>query len=135
GHWLEAPKGLTGASLYLDEASVTGTETAILAAAAARGPSEIRHAATEPHVAELCRVLRSMGVRIEGEGPSTIRIEGASRIDGASHTLDGDYIEAGSWGVVAAITGGSIEVRGARWTDIEVVAAPLKKMGLACRWD
>jgi UDP-N-acetylglucosamine 1-carboxyvinyltransferase len=135
GHWLEAPKGLTGASLYLDEASVTGTETAILAAAAAKGPSEIRHAATEPHVAELCRFLRAMGVRIEGEGTSTIRIEGGGRIDGARHTLDGDYIEAGSWGVVAAITGGSIEVRGARWTDMEVVAAPLKKMGLECRWD
>ena len=135
GHWLEAPHGLTGASLYLDEASVTGTETAILAAAAARGRSEIRHAATEPHVAELCRFLRAMGVPIEGEGTSTIRIEGGGRINGATHKLDGDYIEAGSWGVVAAITGGSIEVTGARWNDIEVVAAPLKKMGLECSWD
>ena len=135
GHWLEAPNGLSGASLYLDEASVTGTETAILAAAAARGRSEIRHAATEPHVAELCRFLRAMGVPIEGEGTSTIRIEGGGRINGASHKLDGDYIEAGSWGVVAAITGGSIEVTGARWNDIEVVAAPLKKMGLECSWD
>ena len=132
GHWLEAPNGFTGASLYLDEASVTGTETAILAAAAAKGVSEIRHAATEPHVAELCRFLRAMGVDIEGEGTSTIRIAGAPRIHGATHVLDGDYIEAGSWGVVAAITGGAIEVTGARWQDIEVVAAPLKKMGLRC---
>ena len=135
GHWLEAPNGLTGASLYLDEASVTGTETAILAAAAATGVSEIRHAATEPHVAELCRFLRAMGVHIEGEGTSTIRVEGTSRIHGASHTLDGDYIEAGSWGVVAAITGGAVEVTGARWQDIEVVTAPLKKMGLRCAID
>jgi UDP-N-acetylglucosamine 1-carboxyvinyltransferase len=135
GHWLEAPDGLAGASLYLDEASVTGTETAILAAAAATGRTEIRHAATEPHVAELCRFLRAMGVPIEGEGTSTIRIEGGGRINGATHKLDGDYIEAGSWGVVAAITGGAIEVTGARWNDIEVVAAPLKKMGLECSWD
>jgi UDP-N-acetylglucosamine 1-carboxyvinyltransferase len=135
GHVLEAPHGLTGASFYLAEASVTGTETALLAAAAARGRTEIRHAATEPHVVELCRFLRAMGVHVEGEGTSTIRVEAPDRIGGASHRLDGDYIEAGSWGVVAAITGGDIEVTGARWTDIEVVAAPLRRMGLACRWD
>jgi len=135
GHALEAPWGLTGASLYLDEASVTGTGTALLAAAAAKGPTEIRHAAMEPHVAELCRFLRAMGVSIEGEGTSTIRVEAPSRFCGAVHRLDGDYIEAGSWGVVAAMTGGSIEVTGARWTDLEVVGAPLKKMGLKCSWD
>ena len=110
GHALDAPWGLSGASVYLDEASVTGTETALLAAAAAKGRSEIRHAATEPHVAELCRFLRALGVSIEGEGTSTIRVEAPTRFTGATHHLDGDYIEAGSWGVVAAITGGSIEV-------------------------
>jgi len=135
GHALEAPWGLNGASFYLDEASVTGTETALLAAAAAKGRSEIRHAAMEPHVAELCRFLRAMGVSIDGEGTSTIRVEAPARFNGATHRLDGDYIDAGSWGVVAAITGGSIEVTGARWTDLEVVGAPLKKMGLACTWD
>jgi UDP-N-acetylglucosamine 1-carboxyvinyltransferase len=65
GHVLEAPNGLQGASVYLTEASVTGTETALLAAASARGPSEIRHAAMEPHVVELCRFLRAMGASIE----------------------------------------------------------------------
>src|SRR4029450_1065950 len=75
GHALEAPSGLTGASFYLDEASVTGTETALLAAAAAKGRTEIRHAAMEPHVAELCRFLQAMGVSIEGGGTSTIRVE------------------------------------------------------------
>ena len=135
GHAIDAPWGLSGASFYLDEASVTGTETALLAAAAAKGRTEIRHAAMEPHVAELCRFLRAMGVAIEGEGTSTIRVESPSRFRGASHRLDGDYIEAGSWGVVAAITGGSIEVTGARWQDLEVVGAPLKKMGLKCSWD
>lgn len=135
GHALDAPTGLAGASMYLDEASVTGTETALLAAAAARGRTEIRHAAAEPHVVELCRFLRAMGVSIEGEGTSTIRVESPARFRGAHHTLDGDYIEAGSWGVVAAITGGEIEVTGARAADIEVVAAPLKKMDLQCSYD
>lgn len=134
GYSLEAPDGLTGASFYLDEASVTGTETALLAAAAARGRTEIRHAAMEPHVVELCRFLRAMGVSIEGEGSSTIRVEAPGRAAGADHRLDGDYIEAGSWGVTAAITGGDIEVTGARTADLEVVAAPLRKMGLRCNY-
>jgi len=97
GHVLEAPDGLCGASLYLDEASVTGTETAVLAAAAARGPSEIRHAASEPHVTELCQFLRRMGADITGEGTSTIRVQGGAHLGGAEHRLNGDYIEAGSW--------------------------------------
>jgi UDP-N-acetylglucosamine 1-carboxyvinyltransferase len=135
GHSLEAPRGLSGASMYLDEASVTGTETALLAAATASGRTEIRHAAMEPHVAELCRFLRAMGAGVEGEGTPTIRVEGSARLRGASHRLEGDYIEAGSWGVVAAITGGEIEVAGARTLDLEVIAAPLVKMGLDCRYD
>jgi UDP-N-acetylglucosamine 1-carboxyvinyltransferase len=135
GHALDAPWGLSGASFYLDEASVTGTETALLAAAAARGRTEIRHAAMEPHVVELCRFLRAMGVAIEGEGTPTIRVEAPARFRGVQYRLEGDYIEAGSWGVVAAMTGGSIEVTGARGLDIEVVASPLRRMGLKCSWD
>jgi UDP-N-acetylglucosamine 1-carboxyvinyltransferase len=135
GYSLDSAKGLTGASFYLDEASVTGTETALLAAVAATGPTEIRHAAMEPHVVELCRFLRAMGASIEGEGTSTIRVEAPARFSGAQHRLDGDYIEAGSWGVTAAITGGDVEVTGARTADLEVVAAPLKKMGLRCDYS
>jgi UDP-N-acetylglucosamine 1-carboxyvinyltransferase len=134
GHSLDAPDGLAGASFYLDEASVTGTETAVLAAAAARGRTEIRHAAMEPHVVELCEFLRSMGVPIEGIGTSTIRVEGPARCKGATHRLQGDYVEAGSWGVVAAITGGEITVTGAREQDMEVIAAPLRQMDLQCTY-
>jgi UDP-N-acetylglucosamine 1-carboxyvinyltransferase len=132
GYDLEAPDGLTGASFYLDEASVTGTETALLAAAAARGPSEIRHAATEPHVVELCRFLQRMGVGLEGAGTSTIRVEGIPRRRGAAHRLDGDYIEAGSWAVVAAVTGGEVNVSGVRALDMEPITAVLKRMKLQC---
>src|SRR4051812_7904211 len=135
GHALYAPDGLRGASFYLDEASVTGTETALLAAVAATGPSEIRHAAMEPHVVELCEFLQAMGAGIEGAGTPRIRVEPPTRLGGATHRLAGDYIEAGSWGVVAAITNGHIEVTGARTADLEVIAAPLKRMGLACTYD
>jgi UDP-N-acetylglucosamine 1-carboxyvinyltransferase len=134
GHALHAPRGLKGASFYQDEASVTGTETALLAAAAASGSSEIRHAAMEPHVVELCEFLQAMGVGIEGAGTPAIRVHPPARLGGASHRLAGDYIEAGSWGVVAAITNGSIEVTGARTQDLEVIAAPLRKMGLDCSY-
>jgi len=131
GHRLEARDGLRGASMYLLEASVTGTETALLAAAQADGPSEIRNAAQEPHVVELCEFLVTMGVRIEGLGSSTLRIHPPGRLTGASHTLRGDYIEAASWGVVGAITGGDVEVRGVLAEDLEPITAVLGEMGVA----
>jgi UDP-N-acetylglucosamine 1-carboxyvinyltransferase len=130
GHRLEAPDGLTGASMYLIEASVTGTETALLAAAQARGVTEIRNAACEPHVVELCRMLAAMGVTIDGIGSSTLRLAPPERLRGASHTLRGDYIEAASWGVVGAITGGELEVTGAEVTDLEPITAVLQDMGV-----
>jgi UDP-N-acetylglucosamine 1-carboxyvinyltransferase len=135
GHALHAPDGLKGASFYLDEASVTGTETALLAAVAASGSSEIRHAAMEPHVVELCEFLQAMGAGIDGAGTPRIRVEPPKRLGAGSHTIAGDYIEAGSWGVVAAITNGDIQVTGARSRDLEVIAAPLKRMGLHCSYD
>ena len=135
GHALEAPDGLKAVSLYLEEASVTGTETALLAAACAEGRSEIRHAATEPHVVELCRFLAAMGAGIEGEGTSTIRVHGVPKRRGATHTLWGDYIDAGSWAVIGAITGGTVEVCGARAEDVEVAVAVLRRLGVQCTFD
>jgi UDP-N-acetylglucosamine 1-carboxyvinyltransferase len=135
GHVLEAPDGLRPASMYLYEASVTGTETALLAAAAANGVTEIRHAACEPHVVELCAFLAELGVGISGTGTPTLRVEGGGPLGGAEHRLWGDYIEAGSWAVVAAVTGGEIQVHGARAEDMEVVAAVLKRMNVECAMD
>jgi len=135
GHRLEVADGLKPASIYLDEASVTGTETALLAAAAAPGVSEIRHAACEPHVVELCEFLRGMGVGISGEGSHTIRVEGIAKPKGTSKQLYGDYIEAGSWAVVGAITGGHIEIGGTRPIDMEVVSSVLTKMRVNCVQD
>jgi UDP-N-acetylglucosamine 1-carboxyvinyltransferase len=131
-HALHAPDGLKPASMYLDEASVTGTETALLAAASAVGRTEIRNAATEPHVVELCEFLVKMGASIAGIGSSRLRVEGVAKLHGAEQRLGGDYIEAGSWAVVAAITGGEIAIEGARDEDIEVVASVLKRMNVEC---
>ena len=132
GHVLDATDGLKAASFYLEEASVTGTETAVLAAAAAKGITEIRHAASEPHVVELCTFLSAMGVEIEGAGTSTLRVYGGSKLQGATHELQGDYIEAGSWAVLGAITGGDVAVHGARTTDLEPIISVLKRLGLDC---
>lgn len=135
GHVLEVPDGLKPTSIYLYEASVTGTETALIAAAAAPGLTEIRHAACEPHVVELCRFLTTLGANVTGAGTSTIRVEGGGKLRGGRHRLWGDYIEAGSWAVVAAVTRGEIAVSGARAEDLEVVAAVLKRLNIECRMD
>jgi UDP-N-acetylglucosamine 1-carboxyvinyltransferase len=135
GQDLDAPDGLRGASFYLDEASVTGTETALLAAAAAEGLTEIRHAACEPHVVELCEFLQAMGVHIEGAGTSTLRVHGTARRRGATHRLNGDYIEAGSWAVIAAVTKGEVEIAGARRVDLEPVTSVLGRMSVHCDVD
>jgi UDP-N-acetylglucosamine 1-carboxyvinyltransferase len=131
-HVVDAPDGLRGASMYLYEASVTGTETALLAAATASSATEIRHAATEPHVVELCEFLSKMGAGVTGIGSSRIRLEGVPKLHGAEHRLGGDYIEAGSWAVVAAITNGEVAIDGCREEDVEVVAAVLRRMRIEC---
>ena len=134
-HCFEAPDGLVAASFYLEEASVTGTETAVLAAAAAPGVTEIRHAACEPHVVELCTCLQGMGVEIEGAGTPTVRVAGGARLRGTSHRLRGDYIEAGSWAVVAAITGGEVELGGVDALDLEPLTGVLARMEVRCEVD
>jgi len=125
--------GLRAASFYMDEASVTATELALLAAVLAPGRTEIRHAATEPHVVELCHLLRAMGADIDGIGGARLRVTGVARLGGATQTLRGDYIEAGSWAVVAGVTGGAVEVTGAQWDDLEPITSVLQRMALDCR--
>ena len=113
GHGSRRPTACTGTSMYLLEASVTGTETALLAAAQATGVTEIRNAACEPHVAELCEFLRRWAPASTASARRRFASSAPARLRGATHTLRGDYIEAASWGVVGAITGGEVEVTGA----------------------
>jgi UDP-N-acetylglucosamine 1-carboxyvinyltransferase len=111
---VKAPRGLAGAYILLDEASVTATENILMAAVMARGETVIYNAACEPHVCDLCRMLRSMGARIEGEGTNRIRVEGVETLHGTTARVGCDYIEGASYLTAAAITGGEITL-----TDID----------------
>ena len=106
----EAPDGLRGASYTFDRITVTGTEDLMMAAVLADGETLLENAAREPEVGDLADLLVRMGAQIEGAGTSTIRIRGVPRLHGAEHTIIADRIEAGTFLVAAAITGGDLLV-------------------------
>jgi UDP-N-acetylglucosamine 1-carboxyvinyltransferase len=107
-----APQGLRGATIRFDRITVTGTEDLIMAAVLARGETVIENAAREPEVSDLAALLAKMGAQIEGAGTPTIRIQGVDRLGGAEHTIIADRIEAGTFLVAGAITGGDLTVTG-----------------------
>ena len=109
---LTAPQ-LRGKDILLDEASVTGTENAILAAVQAEGITIIRNAASEPHVQDLCLMLNQMGARIEGIGSNTLTIHGVESLGGVEFTLSPDYLEVGSFIALSAVTKGEILIKNA----------------------
>src|SRR6185295_14043260 len=94
---LELTGRFRGAEVFLDETSVTGTETAVMAAAVADGSTRILNAASEPHVQGLCRALNAMGARISGIGSNVLEIEGVAGLRPARHRLSPDHIEIGSF--------------------------------------
>ena len=113
--------GLRAASILLDEASVTATENAIMAAALAPGTTVIRNAACEPHVQDLCRLLNRMGAHIEGIGSNVLTIHGVDRLHGAEYTLGPDYIEIGSYLGLGAITRGEIRIEPVNFDDLQMI--------------
>jgi UDP-N-acetylglucosamine 1-carboxyvinyltransferase len=108
----KAPRGLAGAEFTFPVVTVMGTENVMMAAALAQGTTRLLNAAQEPEITDLARCLQTMGARIEGAGTSTLVIHGVSRLGGATHTVIPDRLEAGSYAVAAAITGGQILVAG-----------------------
>lgn len=106
---LEADE-LLGCSIFLDEASVTGTENAVMAAVLACGETVIANAASEPHVQDLCRFLVSLGARIEGIGTNVLRVEGVDRLHGGEHRICPDHIEVASFVGLGAVTEGEIVI-------------------------
>lgn len=104
---------LRGKDILLDEASVTGTENAILVAAQAEGTTIIRNAASEPHVQDLCLMLNQMGANIEGIGSNTLIVHGVESLDGTEFTLGPDYLEVGSFIALSAVTEGEILIKNA----------------------
>ncbi len=106
----EAPNGLRGAYFAFDRISVTGTEDFMMAAVLAEGETVIENAAREPEVVDLADLLTKMGAQIEGAGTSRIQIRGVSKLHGAEHTIIPDRIEAGTFLIAGAITGGELTI-------------------------
>src|SRR3954468_8075473 len=103
---LHADRGLSGTDIFLDEASVMGTENAVMAASLAPGRTTIANAACEPHVQDLCRFLVSLGAEIDGIGSNVLRIVGVDRLRGGRHRIGPEHIEVASFIGLAAVTGG-----------------------------
>jgi UDP-N-acetylglucosamine 1-carboxyvinyltransferase len=127
---LNAPDGLKGADIYLDEASVTATENAIIAASGARGVTTIANAASEPHVQGLCRFMQKMGVVIEGIGSNVLTIHGRDSFVGAEHQVGSDYIEAGSFIGLAAATNSSITITGVDISVMRMILFQYERIGV-----
>ncbi len=109
-----APKGLRGATVTFPFVSVGATENALMAAVLARGTSVLENAAREPEIVDLAHCLRKMGAQIEGEGTSTLTIEGVDRLQGATHPVVADRIELGTYMLAPAVCGGAVECLGGR---------------------
>ncbi|MBP5451201.1 MAG: UDP-N-acetylglucosamine 1-carboxyvinyltransferase [Treponema sp.] len=124
---------LVGADIFLDEASVTATENAVMAAVLAEGKTEITNAASEPHVQDLCNMLNSMGAKISGIGSNILKIEGAKELGGTDFSIGPDFMEIGSFIGLAAATKGSITITGVNPKDMRPLRISFGKLGI--RWD
>jgi len=122
--------GLRGADILLDEASVTGTENAVMAAVLAKGTTHIRNAASEPHVQELCLFLNQLGARISGIGSNTLAIEGDPSLRGGEFTIGSDYLEVVSFIGAAAVTGGSIRIENAGPQYLNMISLVFHRLGV-----
>ncbi|HEY2868253.1 MAG TPA: UDP-N-acetylglucosamine 1-carboxyvinyltransferase [Gaiellales bacterium] len=127
---LRAPGGLRGADLYLDEASVTGTENAVMAAVLAHGQTTISNAACEPHVQDLCRLLTAMGARIDGIGSNVLTIHGVSSLGGCTHRVGADHIEVASFIGLAAVTGGEVLIEDAAVEHLRSIRHTFARLGV-----
>ena len=121
---------LRGAEIVLDEASVTATENIIMAAALAEGDTVIYNAACEPHVQDLCAMLNGMGARILGAGTNRVVVHGVEALHGTTARIGADLIEAASYLVAAAITGGALTLEGVDVGQFAILAGPLRRFGL-----
>lgn len=128
-------KRLTGDDIFLDEASVTGTENALMAAVGARGKTVLRNAASEPHVQDLSRFLVALGASIEGVGTNALTIEGGKPLNGAEFTIGPDHIEIGSFIGLAAVTDSAITIEGVRPDDLRATLVGFGRLGVEPRVD
>jgi UDP-N-acetylglucosamine 1-carboxyvinyltransferase len=127
---VEAPKGLKGTKMLLEEASVTGTANIIMAAVFAKGTTEIYNAACEPYIQQLCKMLNSMGAKIEGVGSNLLHITGVEKLSGCKHRILPDMIEIGSWIGLAAMTKSEITIKNVSWENLGLIPTTFEKIGI-----
>lgn len=123
---------LQGAEIFLQEASVTATENAIMASVTASRQTVIKRAASEPHVMDLCNFLVSMGAKIEGIGSNVLTIEGVETLHGTTYSVQPDHIEVGTFIIIAAVTKSEIEISPVNTSDLDMILLTLQKFGV--RW-
>jgi UDP-N-acetylglucosamine 1-carboxyvinyltransferase len=123
-------KNLKGANILLDEASVTGTENVIMAAATAKGTTILRNAASEPHVQELCQMLNNLGARISGIGSNTLQIDGVDELHSGEFTIGPDYLEVISFVGAAAMTHGEVRIRNASPQYLDMINIVFHRLGI-----
>jgi UDP-N-acetylglucosamine 1-carboxyvinyltransferase len=124
---------LAGIDIFLDEASVTATENAIMAAVLAEGRTLIENAASEPHIQDLCAMLNAMGACIEGIGSNILTITGVKKLGGVEFSIGSDYMEVGSFIGLAAVTRGDLEITGACPRNLKMTKITFAKLGI--RWE
>lgn len=124
-------KELKGADILLDEASVTATENAVMAAVLAKGETKLRNAASEPHVQELCQFLNVLGAKIEGIGSNTLHITGVQRLNGGEFTIGPDMLEVVSYIGAAVVTRGTIRIHNAGVNYLEMINQVFSRLGVA----
>lgn len=122
---------LVGADIFLDEASVTATENAVMAAAVSEGTTILQNCACEPHVQDICKMLVAMGAKIEGIGSNILKITGVKKLGGCEFTIGPDYIEIGSFIGMAAATKGKITIKGIRPEEMRPLKYSFAKLGIS----
>jgi UDP-N-acetylglucosamine 1-carboxyvinyltransferase len=127
---VEAPDGLTGSNMLLDEASVTGTANIVMSAVLAKGITTIYNAACEPYLQQLCKMLNAMGAKITGVGSNLLTIEGVESLGGCDHRILPDMIEIGSWIGLAAMTKSEITIKNVSWDNLGVIPNVFRKLGI-----
>lgn len=127
---VEAPDGLTGTYMLLDQASVTGTANIVMVAVLAQGTTTIYNAACEPYLQQLCKMLNAMGARISGIGSNLLTIEGVEKLGGCTHRILPDMIEIGSWIGLAAMTKSEITIKDVSWENLGIIPDTFRKLGI-----
>lgn len=127
---IEAPDGLKGNYILMDEASVTGTANLIMAAVLAEGQTVLYNAACEPYIQQLCKMLNAMGADISGIGSNLLTINGVKELHGATHTLLPDMIEVGSFIGMAAMTGSNLVLKNVSVGDLGIMPEAFRRLGV-----